>query len=214
MKFPHLLESYQEQVSDLPMLAADLGEDHPRLSWSKASAEETLASYYMANADDRYREHLRAGLRHQIDWWQRGDVGLGAWNFILYTCVAVSLDDMDSLRQLLGMAVEAEGYARVTVEWYGLHRAILVGQEYSPKRAKKTKGEERIFKALGDISIGQEPDWSDFDAYWKSTRNRSHEFTILQHRDLLKDGMLNLWSIRHDTQQDARADALARATQL
>ena len=127
MKYPHLLESYHEQIADLPGLEAKLGDGNPRISWSKATAEETLASYYMANNDERYRHHLQAGLLHQIDWWQHGDDGIGAWDFILYTCVSLAIDKMDTLQELLGMEVKTHGYARVTVEWYELHRAILLG---------------------------------------------------------------------------------------
>lgn len=56
MNFPHLLESYHKQVAALQG-SVKLDEASPRLARSKASAEQTLASYYMANNDDRYRDH-------------------------------------------------------------------------------------------------------------------------------------------------------------
>lgn len=195
MNFPHLLESYHEQVAALLQRSTNADEANPRLSRSKASAEETLASYYMANDDDLYREPLQAALLHRINWWQHGE-GMGSWDFILYTCVSLALEDRQSLQQLLAMPVQTEEYARVTVEWYGLQKAILLDQSYSPKPFKKSKGEERLFKALADMSNKNEPDWSDVEVYWKATRNRLHAFTILQHRNLLKDGMMVLWRTR------------------
>ena len=194
MNFPHLLESYNEQLASLRERAA-LDEGNPRLSWSRATAEETLASYYMANDDVRYREPLHAALLHRIDWWQRGE-GMGAWDFILYSCVSLALEDSVSFQRLLKMPVKTEGYARVTLEWYWFQRAILLEQQYSPRQFKQTKGEEQLFKALTDMSNKVEPDWSDVEAYWKATRNRLHSLTILQHRNLLKDGMIAFWRAR------------------
>ena len=204
VNFPHLLGSYNEQVASLRE-SVNLDEGNPRLSWSKATAEETLASYYMANDDDRYREPLHAALLHHIDWWQHSE-GMGAWDFILYSCVSLALGDSESLQRLLAMPVKTEGYVRVTVEWYWLHRAVLLNQGYSPRQAKKTKGEERIFKALTDMSNKVEPDWSDFEVYWMATRNRLHSLTILQHRNLLKDGMIACWRSRNDAEPAATPD--------
>jgi hypothetical protein len=201
MNFPHLLESYHEQVAALRG-AAERDEGNPTLSWSMASAEETLASYYMANDDDRYREPLHAALLHHIDWWQHSE-GMGAWDFILYSCVSLALGDRESLQHLLAMPVKTPGYARVTVEWYWLHRAVLLDQGHSPRQCKKTKGEERLFKALTYMSNKTEPDWSDVEAYWKATRNRLHSHTILQHRNLLKDGMMAFWRSRKDAKPAA-----------
>jgi hypothetical protein len=204
VNFPHLLESYNEQIASLRERVA-LDEGNPRLSWSRANAEETLASYYMANDDVRYREPLHAALLHRIDWWQRSE-GMGAWDFILYTCVSLALEDRESLKQLLIMPVKTEGYVRVTVEWYLLQRAILLKQAHSPKQCKKTQGEERLFKALTDMSNRIEPDWSDVEGYWKATRNRLHSLTILQHRNFLKDGMMAFWRSCQDAEPDAAAD--------
>ncbi len=205
MKFPHLLESYHEQIAALQGSETKLDAGNPWLSWSKAAAEETLASYYMANDDERYREHLHAALVHRIDWWQRGD-DMGAWDFILYSCVSLTLEDREPVQQLLAMRVETEGYALVTREWYALHRAVLLDQGHAPRQVKKTKGEERLFKALTDMSNKVEPDWSDVDVYWKATRNRLHNLTILQHRNLLKDGMMAFWIARRDAEQAAPTD--------
>src|SRR5262249_20946014 len=91
VNFPHLLKSYHNKVASLRG-SAKLDEGNPRFSWSKACAEETLASYYMANDDDRYREPLHAALLHRIDWWQHSE-GMGAWDFILYSCVSLALED-------------------------------------------------------------------------------------------------------------------------
>lgn len=201
MNFPHLLESYHKQVAALRGSAA-LDEGNPRLSWLKACADETLASYYMANDDDRYRQPLHAALLHNIAWWQHSG-GMGAWDFILYSCVSLALEDRESLQQLLAMPVKTEGYARVTVEWYWLHRAVLLDQVHSPRQCKKTKSKERLFKALTDMSNKIEPDWSDVEVYWKATRNRLYQFTILQHRNLLKDGMIAFWRSRNNAEPAA-----------
>lgn len=81
-----------------------------------------------------------------------------AWDFILYSCVSLALKDKDLLRQLLALPVKTEGYARVTVEWFGMHKAILLDEVYSSRQCKKTKGEERFFKALTSMINKTEPD--------------------------------------------------------
>ena len=104
------------------------------------------------------------------------------------------------------MPVKTEGYARVTVEWYWLQKAILLEQQYSPCQFKKNKGEVQLFNALTEMSNKVEPDWSDVEAYWKATRNRLHSLTILQHRNLLKDGMMAFWRVRKHAEQGTAAD--------
>lgn len=210
MTHEHLKDSYQEQLRNLPELESKLGEDHPRLSWSRAVAEETIASFYMANDDESYRDHLAAGLEYRVDWWERGD-GIGAWDFILYTCVALALGDEKSVQRMLQMEVKEEGYVRLTVEWFRLQKALLTEASYSPRPVKKTKGEEGVFEALIQMSQRTEPNWEAFDAYWKSTRNRTHTLTILQHQNFLRDGMVNLWRNWNDTEQAGGANALPRA---
>ncbi len=196
MKFPHLLESYNEQMAPLPDVEAKFGADGAKIGRIRATAEQTLASYYLANDDQRYREQLQRSLGFWIESWKaRGK--LGAWDFVLYCCVSLAIEDFDSLKDIMELEVSTDGYVPVTREFYRLHKAILLEESYFPGKCAKTKGEEKWFRALSAIAYGIEPDWTDFDRYWKATRNRTHAQTILQHRNLLKDGMQVLWSSRH-----------------
>ena len=196
MKFAHLLQSYEGQIEDLLDCEARFGKEHPHSLWAKAGAEETLASYYMANDDDRFRDHLHTALLSKIGWWKSGAGEFGAWDFILYTSVSLALKDTDSLAELLELEVHTDGYVPVTVEWFKLQRAVLLQKSYTPRKSKRSKGEEGVFEALSDLVKGYEPNWSYFDSYWRSTRNRGHQYTFLQHRNILKDGLMCFWDLK------------------
>lgn len=196
MKFDHLLTSYHEQIKGLTILEKKGDTDSFHLDRVRANAEQTLASFYLANKDDRYIDQLRKCLRFRLQRWKLKNE-IGAWDFILYSCIALAVDDLDSFEEISQIDVNTKGYVPVTRELYKLHRAIFSRKGYIAGKAKKNKGEKIWFDALTLIAEGTEPDWSDFDTYWRLTRNRLHELTILQHGNLLKDGMQALWKHRY-----------------
>ena len=195
MNFEHLKKSYEIQMADIKEM--EVNSNDLNVNSLKASAYETLVSYYLANNDKRYLESLSEVLSLNLAVWKNSN-SIDAWDFILYTCISLALKDTDTIKQMLELEVKTDGYHRLTVEWFGLQRAILTSGSYNPRAVKKSKGEESIFKAFTDIMNKTEPDWKCFDIYWKSTRNRSHKFTMLQHRDLLKDGMKYFWEMKSE----------------
>ncbi len=183
MNFEHLKASAEESFAN----ARHLRDTKPEAGMAAAAdGHEALAAYYFANDDSRAWAEVRELLVSELQRYESFGTKFRTFPQHRYLLFALAIDDLTLARTIATLPIDRQNWSPMdTYLTYNFCVLLGVPQTVVEPRFEPTKAEEGIVTALEALKHGQLLPTALVESFWKATRRKRYQYTLLEHCNLL-----------------------------